>query len=586
MRSESSMNHHGARNSEPIAAWNPGQLQSAVTHAHNLLCLRFGRKPLDVDTFVPPPSIAFDKVNVTIRAGGKLRASMSARGTDITEALGIAVERALHDHRYGGVLRIGELDHVAIEIWVQVFREELQSNELEVIREKMELGLHGLEMQCGNKDAYFKPSVPLILNMTSHEQVLQNLCLKAGLSPDSWKTVPMTIAVTHWLHAIRQTDGSGEGCVCRRLRVERPSDRDTLIAGVRAAAFHLAQLQGEDGSYCYLYNPFTDTGDNAVFNMVRMAGCAYAMSATAASGICEEEWCAFSASRAIDFLLRHSQKGPNGGTYISDLKTPQDGKLGSAALLVRALQYGSFVQGRLEERKLLIKGVLALQTEHGLFAGVIQKPDDLQTGQDYFPGECLSALALEPEPALQDECRNAVRRAFMPYARRFRSRPTSAFVLWQIETWVASWRRMVNQDDQIACEYAEFVFELADWILQFQHKDPSLVDRDYLGGYYPPCPPSSSSAVYTEAVIYAYTLASWLRLSSRVERYRSAARAGLRFIMKLQVPAELKGVFPRPELVLGGVTAGLSSFLMRCDYDQHFITAGLAALRAPDLLEY
>jgi hypothetical protein len=59
----------------------------------------------------------------------------------------------------------------------------------------------------------------------------------------------------------------------------------------------------------------------------------------------------------------------------------------------------------------------------------------------------------------------------------------------------------------------------------------------------------------------------------------------LNFILKLQIPGELSGVFPRPELAIGGFTEGMNSFLIRNDFDQHFITAALAALRAPSLFE-
>jgi AMMECR1 domain-containing protein len=569
---------------EPPASCTPTELLSVAIHAYKLLCSRFDRKLATDDCCGPLPSIAFDRLNVTIHAGGKLRASMSAYGCDLPGALKIAADRALDDKRYGGVLRAGELERLVVEVWIQVFCDDLPSNDLATLQERMELGLHGLEIRCGDREAYFKPSVPLTSNLVSHEQVIQHLCRKAGLSPDSWHTVPMRITVTHWMHAILHTPSAAQGCVSRRLRLAPTLRRDTVIARMRDAAFHLTQVQAADGSYCYRYHPFTDEADNAGFNMVRMAGCAYAMSAAAATGFCEADWCMSSASRAIGFVLRHLRSSDH-STYISEFNAPGEGKLGSAALLVRALQAGSFRHDRLKERESLITGILNMQTQDGRFAGFVHNPIDLQTGQDYFPGEALSALSSEQEAAFQNRCRDAVRKAFAPYVQHFRRRPASAFVLWQVETWAKSWEWLVDEDERAASDYADFVFELADWILRLQYTESTAPDQDYIGGYDPPRVPTISTAVYTEAIIIAYTLAVRLRSGVRIERYLAAARAGLAFILKLQIPAEFRGLFQRPELAVGGLTAGLNSFLIRCDYDQHFITAALAALNAPALLD-
>jgi AMMECR1 domain-containing protein len=565
--------------------WSPAHAQAVVSLARELLRCHFGFESAQsrADEL---PNIPFTKLNVTVRARGKLRGSMSASGFDIGVVLALAVERAVNDKRFGGPLLAGEVEHTILEIWIQFDCEYLMSPSIELIREKMELGLHGLEVRCGDKQAYFKPSVPLTSHFRSHEEVLSRLCKKAGLALDSWKVIPMTIGVTHWVHAVEQMERPASACICRGFRVSRAVCREAVRTACEAAALRLLRSQRADGAYCYKYHPFTDQEDDSGFNLVRMAGSAYAMCAIAAEkGIRGSAAFESSAYRAIDFLMLRAQPTTNGGIFISEIGVPCEGKLGTAALLARALQYGSFAQRRLEDRKRLLGGLLEMQNEAGLLGGVSNKPEDLETGQDYFPGEALSALALEQEPSIQGKCREALRRAFAPYRQRFRERPASGFILWQIEAWAGSWKSLVKEDPQVASQYADFVFELADWILPFQYETQHTPYADYVGGFSRPNPPTFSSAVFTEAIIHAYSLASALGLAVRIERYRAAALAGLNFILKLQIPSELSGVFPRPELAIGGFTEGMNSFLIRNDFDQHFITAALAALRAPSVFE-
>ena len=351
------------------------------------------------------------------------------------------------------------------------------SPSLEVIRQKMDLGLNGLEIQTGDKEAYFKPSVPLISNLTSHEQLLNSLCKKAGLAAESWRTAPILVGITRWVHIIEQKGQTAPAVICKRLRTARTLSRKTLEEAWKASASRLLQCQRADGAYAYKYRPFQDQVDNAGFNMVRMAGCAYSMSAAAAA-LPDDALLKASASRAIEFLLRHARSAPNGGIYISEFGS-KEGKLGTMALLARALQLGAFAAERENDRKQLLLGIMGMQNELGVFGGFPHDPQDCSSGQDYFPGEALSALAIEKN-LMSCECRESVRRAYAPYLRYFRNRPAPAFVLWQVEAWAASWEWAVKEDvggagglvegRKAASLYAEFVFELADWVAQFQYQ--------------------------------------------------------------------------------------------------------------------
>jgi hypothetical protein len=57
------------------------------------------------------------------------------------------------------------------------------------------------------------------------------------------------------------------------------------------------------------------------------------------------------------------------------------------------------------------------------------------------------------------------------------------------------------------------------------------------------------------------------------------------FVRRLQITPATGHLFPDPDRAVGGTTASLSDMTIRCDYDQHALTAYLAALETSDLLD-
>jgi hypothetical protein len=55
--------------------------------------------------------------------------------------------------------------------------------------------------------------------------------------------------------------------------------------------------------------------------------------------------------------------------------------------------------------------------------------------------------------------------------------------------------------------------------------------------------------------------------------------------MRLQIPPQIAMLFAAPERAVGGTASRLGDFTIQCDNDQHLITAALAALETPRLLD-
>jgi hypothetical protein len=175
------------------------------------------------------------------------------------------------------------------------------------------------------------------------------------------------------------------------------------------------------------------------------------------------------------------------------------------------------------------------------------------------------------------------------YWTRFRIQPSTAFVLWQLDAWSLCAQLPLGIKGPLA-GYAErcgeFVFEMADWLLHLQLGRSAASHQDMMGGFArPPRMPTCSTAAYTEAIIRAFVIAEQRGDRRRTTQYREASLLGLDFIRRLQITPETAVLFRDPARTVGGTTASLSDMTIRCDYDQHTLTAFLAALRVPILMQ-
>jgi AMMECR1 domain-containing protein len=531
-------------------------------------------------------------VNVTVHVHQRLRASMSARGATLEQAVRGAAARAVTDVRFGSALQPGDLPNARLELWIRTASDVIRRAD---VTRNLDLGLHGIEILGGGSHfAYYKPSVALVSGLTRHERILDKLTKKARLPPGAWRSPPITLRRTTWEHFCEVPADPSRVLHLRRLRPVNPGELTptTMQARVALAADRLMRVQSSEGHYLYKFHPFTRNQILGPGNLVRQAGCAWALTraadATAESSRRAE--LASSASRAIDALLGRVVAETE-SLFIAEPSTessPVRGKLGTLALTLAALQSPSLAVRHEGERKRLAKAVLSWQRPDGSFRcrSDSRCVVDDATSQDYFPGQALMALAGEMRAGLKD-AQSAMAAALPWYQARFRRQPTTAFVPWQIEAWrlYAEWvicSRSVVEPDARAT--SQFVFEMADWLLQHQivsaSSHPDLIGGYARGGRKPGC----STATFTQATIGAFSLAQQFPDSNRTELYRRASLLGLNFVRRLQITPDTAILFTDPLRTVGGTTASLSDMTIRCDYDQHTLTAYLAALETCSLL--
>ncbi len=149
--------------------------------------------PIDVDTV--PENLKRDGASfVTLNKDGRLRGcigSLEARRPLVLDVQQNAIGAALRDPRFPPV-RPGEVEHLDIEISVLSLPEPLEYDDAEDLLEKLRPGVDGVVIERGWHRATFLPQV--WEKIPDERQFLERLCLKAGLSPNAYRTGKLNVS--------------------------------------------------------------------------------------------------------------------------------------------------------------------------------------------------------------------------------------------------------------------------------------------------------------------------------------------------------------------------------------------------------
>jgi len=544
----------------------------AAARAH--LCWLFGVSD------VPAPDVCldrtFERVNVTLRTGGAVRGSMSGHGDNLRDQLLDAVYRASRDERFSRRIVRADLKNLSIEVWLQVSSQLIPLERREA-PDAIRLGEDGVEVEQGSAFAYYKPSVAIISDFGDAQSLFRALCKKADLPEDCWRNSSCTLRKTSWIHLCETPDHRVIQMTALRPPRTFAITTDALIEWVESGARYLKNNQHSDGSFCYQYRPFLNTARKREANPVRASGCAYAIAAAASSPYLDSRKdLTECAKRAAEAILRRCTPLKSGGCYVADRPGGRGGKLGTSALLLLALMMPVLQPKHEEDIERILTGIKSSQLESGLFECTFGRAETTKSQINFFPGQAILALIVRAEQG-DESCRRYYRAAFSPYRDHFRNAPSTAFVGWHADAWSRAALLDSNQ------EYAEFVFEQIDWLLQFQLQGQ---DRPFASGGFSwnGKPPGYSSIVYTEALARGTALAHKCG-DKRWLKYGDAFRAGMAFCSRLRLTSEQSIFFPDPERAIGGMATSLSDFEVRSDVVQHAITLGIAALDIMELLD-
>ena len=254
-------------------------------------------------------------------------------------------------------------------------------------------------------------------------------------------------------------------------------------------------------------------------------------------------------------------------------------KLGAAALAALSILESPARQEFLPVLTKLAAGVASMVDRERGFRTFFFPPERDGQNWNFYSGEALlfwaealrrgadGAPSLEQCAAVFERCR----------ACHFEDR-NPAFVPWHVQActslFACSGRR----------EFADFVFEITDWLLPMQQWDG--LPTDLRGRFYNPKRPdfgpphASSTGVYLEGLADAEALARETADWSRTSAYERAIRRGLRALRQLQFRDERDAFYiSERERVMGALRIEVYDNEIRVDSAGHALTAVVKILR-------
>jgi hypothetical protein len=190
--------------------------------------------------------------------------------------------------------------------------------------------------------------------------------------------------------------------------------------------------------------------------------------------------------------------------------------------------------------------------------------------QDYFPGQVLLALATACEQNASEIDRERLDPSFRYYRHRFRYKRHFGQVAWLLQAFSKWWQITREQP------FADFVFEVADWLLGYQQEKSGAFINDHQ-----PETPGYTTAVYLEGVAAALSLAIGLNDEARRQTYDRSFTAGVSFLDRLVIQDRDRAILPNPDYAIGGLRQGLYYSEIRTDFVHHSLSALLARIDWP-----
>ena len=258
-------------------------------------------------------------------------------------------------------------------------------------------------------------------------------------------------------------------------------------------------------------------------------------------------------------------------------------KLGAAALAALAILESPAREEFLEELRMLSAGVDSLADDELGFRTFFFPPERDGENWNFYSGEALlfqaeaarRGFAAAPSP---ERCAAAFERC----RARHRRRRNPAFVPWHTQACASLYAQTGRR------EYADFVFEINDWLLPMQQWDG--LAPDLRGRFYNPRRPdfgpphAASTGAYLEGLADAAALARTVGERRRADAYERAVGRGLRSLRQLQFRDERDAFYvSKRKRVLGALRTEVYDNAVRVDCAAHALAAAVKILRPMEL---
>lgn len=528
---------------------------------------------LDGGDYAPsyvPPSLAGNIAGcvVTIRQHGRVLGGGAAAPGPILEACGRAAFAAIDKVAETRPVDVDLLEQVVLGVEILGAPVDLtlpdDFSDPESLERIVEPGVDGVVLTAGGRTKQFLPSEIVNQNVTVSdallslaEQLTTTKAELAGAKASRFRTC-------EWHE---RSPGGPVVELHRGMTIVELNQvtRETLTIATERLADYMVRRQRVDGLFAYQYEPSLDryTDDD---DLSRQAGATWALSAYARAA--NRSGVRAAALTALHYLTDRVSDLP-GEPGVACVASPDDENAAglTASVLLAMIDHPDRALFA-DPRDRLISGLLWLQQDDGRFLTAFPPARHLGS-QTYQPGLVLLALARAYDVGPRADILASFDAALPFYRRLFRSEPEAAFCVWQMQAFAAMARETKQRD------YAEFTFEMADWLLRFQLDEGNCAYPELRGGLatHGPGRVRVSTAAYLEGIADALDVARRRNDAKRSAAYQHAVRTGARFVLQLQVRPEEAYYSLAPSEVVWGVRAAPTKNLLRIDYCQHALTA-------------
>ncbi|MEE8583679.1 MAG: AMMECR1 domain-containing protein, partial [Acidobacteriota bacterium] len=497
-----------------------------------------------------------DTVFISIYSQGGLTGCMGAQVENLDEDLQRLARSALTDDRFPSVDPQTDPGRIAVSVSLLCSPLDLGSFSAQEVMQRVRLGQQALAAYQGNRRGLLLPECVARFNLSPLGYALEVID-KAGItrSPYGWK---------RWECATWLDDGGSEP---RQLMGGFPATPPSCPPP--GLVRHLADLfcgyllrhQKGDGVSFFRYQPIQDVLYERL-DLMRLAHGAWVMAR--AGRQLDRPDLQQAARRTVDFLIGRLGEDGQGDLWVGS-ESPET-SIAETSFLLLALCNSDLSSEDRQTAQRLAQSLKRRIGRHGRIETHRQAGEDLEAYQDYFPGQLLLALAAAREAGLYSEDVRGLEQAFRFYRHRFRYKRHFGQVSWMMQAFSAWWHLLQRR------EHADFVFEIADWLLEYQQRQGGFIND------HQPDAPGFTTALYLEGLGAALGVAVKAGRQKWVQRCSKALDKGFVFVDRLVIQDRDQAIIPNLGWARGGLRRSVNKSEVRIDFVQHGLSAALGRI--------
>ncbi len=473
-----------------------------------------------------PIKLNFDKIFVTIYSNNKIRCCQAGTNkNNIFRYIDEATIRCIKDSRFGWELKEDERENMEVSFDFLYNKRIIAKNKLKSIFKK---GIHAIQINTNGKSAYFKSSVIITKNY-SLEYTLKKLCKKAWAKENCYNDDDTTISIYDTFAFKWDKNKNITDLYRYNILVNQEQINNNLIYSRLKLAknWFLNNVNSKTWLLEYMYYPSKNEHETKENNHIRQLASMWIMT----------ELDKFFWTKDFAQLAQNTYK-----YYLQFYKEKENyafvnihnATIANNAFLIMGLlnsyKYNLTFTWNLSQDQLienLANGIIKMQRPDGSYNTKFLMNSN--SGENFYPGEAMLALMKLYNYNNDEKYLNSVKKAFPYYQKYWRKHKNTAFIPWHSQ---ADYLLYKATNDKI---YADFVFEITDWILTSQGINNSAPDEIW---WFPKKNPRISTTAYMEWINDAYKLAVNLDDKERIEKYWNSIKLATRFILQLQFTEE------------------------------------------------